>query len=495
MQGPLAEGHPLRGTLRLRVPLLRCQGHVVVGILGQGAAVLRRVQGSPPLDELVVGPLVTLPKGLDLGVRRVLQLGPVVVGQSRLQIHERPHPVQRLALQGDRLDQARLGVNLDQLALHDAERSWLHAGRRRHQRRRPDPLRGPMGRLGQRIGRQRREGLPKRLLQVAAVGLDDVLVAGVEAPACGRRAQDALGMAEEVFVHRVVEAADGGPSRRFPRFARWLLAGPALPQHQDVRHDPGAGAFLRATGQAHGQEQIGSAGEVGSRLGVLAVHRPAGGDEHHDAARPHLIESLGEEVVVDALRHAGAPIAGVGDRIVAEGHVADGEVIEVVRHVQLLEAHHTHVGPRIQQAQDTATDGVELDRREPGLAGDGLGHEAEEVADASRRLQDEPALEAHPQHRVPHSSDLGRRGVVGVERRATSRVPLVVGQKGAQLLALLRPFGVALVEHLGQGAPTRETREDGLLLGGGRPSFRFELLQEPDRRDVAAELILGASGL
>jgi len=58
--------------------------------------------------------------------------------------------------------------------------------------------------------------------------------------------------------------------------------------------------FERSVRQTDSTQQISTFGNVLAGRRIFAVQRVATGDECHDAARTHLVDGLGEEIVVDA---------------------------------------------------------------------------------------------------------------------------------------------------------------------------------------------------
>ena len=79
--------------------------------------------------------------------------------------------------------------------------------------------------------------------------------------------------------------------------------------------------------QTDGTQQIGTLCHVLAGGAVLAVHGVAAGDERHHAARTHLVDSLGEKVVVDG--ESQLVVRLVVDLVVAEGYVAHRQIVEV----------------------------------------------------------------------------------------------------------------------------------------------------------------------
>ena len=100
-------------------------------------------------------------------------------------------------------------------------------------------------------------------------------------------------------------------------------------QEDDVADDLSSRVCLesvvRETDRA---EEVRSLGDILSCSTVLCVHGIAGGHERDYTARTHLIERLGKKVVMDGKTElVKSPVAYL---ILSEGHVADGEIEEVL---------------------------------------------------------------------------------------------------------------------------------------------------------------------
>ena len=98
-------------------------------------------------------------------------------------------------------------------------------------------------------------------------------------------------------------------------------------------------------------------GQIPAHRAVLGIHRIAGCDEGHDAARSDLIEGLCEEIVVDGKTEL--VVSPVVDLILSEGDVADSHVIEVAP-IRGLKACNGDVGVGIELLGDSAGHAVQL---------------------------------------------------------------------------------------------------------------------------------------
>ena len=94
-----------------------------------------------------------------------------------------------------------------------------------------------------------------------------------------------------------------------------------LLQEDNVRNNFRASIFLeRIIGQTDGTQQISTFGDVFTGRAVFTVQRVTAGDKGHDAARTHLVDGLGEKVVVN--RKSQLVVRLIVDLVLTERHVA-----------------------------------------------------------------------------------------------------------------------------------------------------------------------------
>ena len=237
-----------------------------------------------------------------------------------------------------------------------------------------------------------------------------------------------------------------------------------LLEKENVRNHirTGVGAE-RIVGQTNGTQQLRPLRDVPADFGRLLVHRVAGGHKRDHAARTHLVEGFGKEVVVNGKTEL--VISPVIYLILSERDVAHGEVVKVFS-VRCFKARDGNVRLGIKLLGNTSGDAVQLHAVEL-AALHLLRQQAKEVADAHRRLQNVTALEAHIADRFIDRLDDGRAGVVGVQRGRSGRSVFLRGECGVQLCKLVRPVWLILVEGIRKTAPAHIAGEDFLLLRAG----------------------------
>jgi hypothetical protein len=93
--------------------------------------------------------------------------------------------------------------------------------------------------------------------------------------------------------------------------------------------------------------------------------------------------------------------------------------------------------------------------------------ETDEVPGSATRFEYPSRFEAEVLDRLPDGLDDISRGVVGVERCASRRVPSGVrAEEPTGQLPGVCQFAAVVVEDLRDGSPARPAGEDALLIGG-----------------------------
>ena len=218
----------------------------------------------------------------------------------------------------------------------------------------------------------------------------------------------------------------------------------------------------------------------------LLVHGVPACDKGHNAARTHLIQCFGKEIVVDG---ESQPVIGlVTDLIVAEWDIAHGKVIEIPA-VCGFKTGNRNLCLRIQFLRDTACDGIQLHTVQAAVLHRFRQH-PEEVSDTHGGLQDIPGLESHLPQCVIDRSDYGGAGVVGIQRGCPCHFIILLREKGFQLRILPGPAIFVGIESIRKAAPTDILGKSSLLLRCGIPVFRFKGKQRFDGSDVTGKFLL-----
>ena len=132
----------------------------------------------------------------------------------------------------------------------------------------------------------------------------------------------------------------------------------SLLQEDDVGHDfRSCVCFESIVRQADSTEQFCSLSDILTDFGRLLIHRVSARYESNNAARSHLVESLGEEIIVDG--ETELVISTVVYLILTERHVANGKVIKVSS-VGGLKASHGDVCLGVKLFCDSPCDAVQF---------------------------------------------------------------------------------------------------------------------------------------
>ena len=203
-----------------------------------------------------------------------------------------------------------------------------------------------------------------------------------------------------------------------------------LLEKDDVRYHLGTGVlFERIIGQTDSSQQLGALGKIAAHGGVLGVHSIAGGHKGHHTAGTHLVQRLGEKVVVNT--EIQLVVGFVVDLILTERHIADGKIKEVTA-VSGLKAAHCDVRLGIELPCDAPGNQVQLHTVQTAVS-HFLRQHPEEVSHTHRRFQNVAGLKAHASHRFIDGLDNRRAGVVGVQGGASGGCIFLRGQQFLQL--------------------------------------------------------------
>ena len=171
------------------------------------------------------------------------------------------------------------------------------------------------------------------------------------------------------------------------------------------------------------------------------------------------------------------------DLVLAKGHVAHGKVKEIVRVVRVFKAVHGDVRLLVELLGNPPGEGIQLHAVELGILHP-IRQQAEEVADATGRLQNVPRSKAHALHRLIHGLDDRGIGVVGIEDGAAGGFIFLWGQQLFEFRVFFGPLLIVRVKRLGHAAPAHIAGEGFLFLGRGKAALRLDLFQGADGRHV-----------
>ena len=126
-----------------------------------------------------------------------------------------------------------------------------------------------------------------------------------------------------------------------------------LLQEQNVRYHLRTRCRLEGiVGQADRAQQLRPLRDVLPHIAGALIHGVAGGDERHHAARPHLIQCLGEEILVDG--QVQPVIAPILHFELAERHIAHRHIEEVIGEVHLFIAANGNTAAWVQLTGDAS---------------------------------------------------------------------------------------------------------------------------------------------
>ena len=202
-------------------------------------------------------------------------------------------------------------------------------------------------------------------------------------------------------------------------------------EEDDVRHDVGSRIGAESVvWQPDCAQQLATLSEIPPGTLVFRVHRVARGYKRDNAARTHLFEHLGGEVVVDA--EAEAVVLWVKHLIISERHVADCNVKEPVGEFRVLKAGYLYVCVGVKLLRNAPGDAVQLYTVELTVS-HAIWQEAKEIAHAAGRLEYAPTFKAQIDERIIDGANNCRRGVVRVERGTAHGLVFLGRERGFQL--------------------------------------------------------------
>ena len=122
----------------------------------------------------------------------------------------------------------------------------------------------------------------------------------------------------------------------------------------NIRASVGTESIVR---QTDSPQEIGAFCHVLAGGAVLAVHGITRSHKRHNAARTHLVDGLGEKVVVDTKSQLVVRL--IVDLVLTKGHVAHSEVIKITA-VGGFKSGNGNVSLRVQFFRNAPSDAVQL---------------------------------------------------------------------------------------------------------------------------------------
>ena len=255
-------------------------------------------------------------------------------------------------------------------------------------------------------------------------------------------------------------------------------------KENDVGHHARTGVRLKSVvGQTNRAQQLCSLRDVFAHFRRLLVHGVAACYKGNNPAGANLIQRLGKKVIMD-----GKPqlvVGAVVDLILPERYIANGYIIEIAS-IRGFKARHGDVGAGIKLLCNAAGDRIQLHAVKTAVL-HFLRQTAEKIADAHGGLQNITRFKAHSVQRIIDGMDNGGAGVVGVQRRCSGRGIFLRRKRNIQLLKLIRPVGLILIERIRQTAPADVFCEHCLFFRRCLSAVKLQFLQKIDRVHVCTE--------
>ena len=260
----------------------------------------------------------------------------------------------------------------------------------------------------------------------------------------------------------------------------------SLLQKNDIRHYICTGIGTECVvWKSDGSQQFCPLCQILSCVRILGIHRIAAGNKGHDTTGTNLIQCLGKEIVVD--RKAEFIIGLIADTVVAKGHIAHGQIIEIAP-IGGLKACHLDFCLRIQLLCNTSGDGIQFHTIQS-ASQHGIRQHTEEVADTHRRFQNIAFLKAHIVQCFIDCTDHGRTGVVRIQSRSSGCGILFFRKSCFQFLKFTCPGSFLCIKGICQPAPADIIGQRFLFLRCRIPVLIFQGFQRVDGIHVGTEFL------
>ena len=259
-----------------------------------------------------------------------------------------------------------------------------------------------------------------------------------------------------------------------------------LLQEDDVGHDFCACVLLKGiVWQTNGTKQFRPLCQIPPCIRVLGIHGITACHKSDHTAGTNLIQSFGEEIVVDG--ESQLIIRLIGYLVVTERYIAHSQIVEVSAVCRFKTGDFDFcVG--IELLRNPAGDGIQLHTVQA-AALHLRGQHTEEVTDTHGRFQNVAGLKAHLSDCIIDGANDRRTGIVGVQRRSSCRSILVIGQQILQSGVLLRPISLIRVKGICQTAPADIVRQDLLFFGSSVSVLALQLEQGLDGFHISCKFL------
>ena len=245
----------------------------------------------------------------------------------------------------------------------------------------------------------------------------------------------------------------------------------SLLQEDDVGHDLGSCVcFESVVRQSDSTKQFCSLSDILTDFGRLLIHRVSARYESNNAARSHLVESLGEEIIVDG--ETEFVISPVVYLVLTERHVTNGEVIEISS-VGGLKASYGDVCLGVKLFCDSSGDAVQFHAVELAVL-HRFGQTTEEVADTHSGFKNIAGLKAHVANGFIDRLNDGRACIVSVQRRASCCGIFFGRERSVKLRKLVLPVVLRFIKGICKTAPSDVARQYHLLFGGSLCALKLQ---------------------
>ena len=259
-----------------------------------------------------------------------------------------------------------------------------------------------------------------------------------------------------------------------------------LLQEDDVGHDFSACVLLKSViWQTNRTKQFRSLCQIPSCIRVLGIHGKAACHKSNHTARTNLIQSLGEEIIVD--RETQLVVGLIRYLVVPKRNITHSQIVEVSAVCRFKTGDFDFcVG--IELLSDSSGDGIKLHTIQT-AALHLRGQHTKEVTDTHGGFQNVAGLKAHLPDRIVDGANDRRTGVVSVQRGRSCRSIFVLGQQILQRGVLLCPISLIRVKGICQTAPADIVRQNFLLFGSSVAVLVLQLEQGLDGFHVSCKFL------